>query len=73
MPLTNGLLVASGAIRVGDTGQVDGSVELVPFASHQLSSSFQGPTSVISTLEIFFVPPGKEIVTDQVVFVPLGA
>ena len=73
MPLTNGLLVASGAIKVEDTGQLDGSVALVPFASHQLSSSFQGPTSVTSTCDIFFVPSVEEIVTDQVVFVPFGA
>ena len=73
MPLTRGLLVASGAIKVEDTGQLDGSVALVPFASHQLSSSFQGPTSVTSTLDICFVPFGEEIVTDQVVFLPFGA
>ncbi len=73
MPLTKRLLVASGAIKVEDTGQLDGSVVLVPFASHQLSSSFQGPTSVTSTFDNFFVPSAKEIVTDQVVFVPFGA
>ena len=73
MPLANGLLVASGAIKVEDTGQLDGSVVLVPFASHQLSSSFQGPTSVTSTFAMFLVPFIEEIVTDQFVFVPFGA
>ena len=70
MPSTKRLLVAFGAIKVVDTGQLDGSVVLDPFASHQLSSSFQGPTSVTSTFAIFFVPLANEIVTDQFVFVP---
>ena len=73
MPLTKGLLVASGAIKLEDTGQLDGSEVLVPFASHQLSSSFHGPTSVISTFEIVFALVVAERVTDHFVFVPLGA
>ena len=73
MPSTKRLLIAFGAIKVGDTGQFEGSVVLDPFASHQLSSSFQGPTSVTSTFAMFLVPFIEEIVTDQVVFVPFGA
>jgi hypothetical protein len=72
MPSTKRLLVAFGAIKVGDTGQLDGSVVLDPFASHQLSSSFQGPTSVTSTLAIFFVPFAKVIVNVQLVDVSCG-
>src|SRR5258706_13084552 len=74
MPSTSELLVASGAIRFVETGQlagIAGSVALVPLASHQLSSSFQGPTSVMSTFATLRVPSADAPLTVQCVVPPV--
>jgi hypothetical protein len=73
MPFTSAFVVASAKAGGEATGQLVGSVVELPLGSHQLSSSFQGPTSVIGTFDTAAVPRALAIFTVQCAVDPVGA